>query len=45
VTRKNLGEGTTQIEGLDGRIPVDTRTYIEMVDVKKRDNRVIELEL
>ncbi len=45
VTRKNLGEGTTQIEGLDGRIPADTRTYIEMVDVKKRDNRIIELEL
>jgi len=45
VTRKNLGEGTTQVEGLDGRIPVDTRTYREMVDVKKRDNCVIELDL
>lgn len=46
VTRKNPGEGTTQIEGLEGRIePVRaTRPYVGFVDVGKRDHRVIELE-
>jgi len=46
VTRKNPGEGTTQVEGLEGRIePVRaTRPYVDFVDLRKRDNRVIELE-
>jgi ureidoglycolate hydrolase len=48
VTRKNPGEGTSQIEAIqDGRVErvPTSRPYVEFVDVKKRDNRVIELEL
>ena len=48
VTRKNPGEGTSDGEGLeDGRIEriPAKRPYVEFVDVKKRDNRLIELEL
>jgi ureidoglycolate hydrolase len=48
VTRKNLGEGTSDVEVLEEgrieRIP-SRRPYVEFVDVKKRDQRVIELEL
>jgi ureidoglycolate hydrolase len=48
VTRKNPGEGTSQVEPLEEgrieRIP-RSRPYVEFVDVKKRDNRIIELEL
>ena len=48
VTRKNPGEGTSQVEVLEEgrieRVPA-SRPYVEFVDVKKRDNRVIELEL
>lgn len=48
VTRKNPGEGTSQVEVLEEgrieRVPA-TRPYVEFVDVKKRDNRLIELEL
>ena len=48
VTRKNPGEGTSQVEVLEGglieRVPA-SRPYVEFVDVKKRDSRVIELEL
>jgi hypothetical protein len=48
VTRKNPGEGTSQIEAIqDGRVErvPSSRPYVEFVDVKKRDNRVIELEV
>jgi ureidoglycolate hydrolase len=48
VTRKNPGEGTSQVEDIEeGRIErVPTRRpYVEFVDVKKRDSRVIELEV
>ena len=47
VTRKNPGEGTSQVEGLEGRIEKipSRRPYVEFIDLKKRDNRVIELEL
>ena len=47
VTRKNPGEGTSQVEELEGRIErvPARRPYVEFVDFKKRDNRVIELEL
>jgi ureidoglycolate hydrolase len=48
VTRKNPGEGTSQVEAIaDGRIErvPQSRPYVEFIDVKKRDNRVIELEL
>jgi ureidoglycolate hydrolase len=48
VTRKNPGEGTSQVEALaDGRVErvPTSRPYVEFVDVKKRDNRIIELEL
>ncbi|MBI3795590.1 MAG: ureidoglycolate lyase [Deltaproteobacteria bacterium] len=48
VTRKNPGEGTSQVEvlaeGRVDRVPA-SRPYVEFVDVKKRDNRLIELEL
>ena len=48
VTRKNPGEGVSQVEAIaDGRVErvPASRPYVEFVDVKKRDNRVIELEL
>jgi ureidoglycolate hydrolase len=46
VTRKNPGEGTTDLENEvgTGRAP-GSRPYIEFLDLKKRDRRVIELEL
>ena len=46
VTRKNPGEGTTDLETEVGteKAP-DARPYIEFLDLKKRDRRVIELEL
>ena len=47
MTRKNPGEGVSATEELEGRIEriPASRPYVEFVDVKKRDNRVIELEL
>jgi ureidoglycolate hydrolase len=47
VTRKNPGEGTSQVEDLEGRIEriPSRRPYVEFVDVRKRDHRVIELDL
>jgi len=47
VTRKNPGEGVSATEELEGRIEriPASRPYVEFVDVKKRDHRVIELEL
>jgi len=47
VTRKNPGEGTSPGEELGGKIEkINTiRPYVEYIDLKKRDNRVIELEL
>lgn len=47
VTRKNTGEGTSPAGELEGKIEKAhaVRPYVEFVDFKKRDNRVIELEL
>jgi len=47
VTRKNQGEGTSPEDELQGKIErIHTiRPYVEYVDLKKRDNRVIELEV
>jgi len=47
VTRKNQGEGTSPEDELHGKIErISTiRPYVEYVDLKKRDNRVIELEV
>jgi ureidoglycolate hydrolase len=47
VTRKNQGEGTSPEDELQGKIErISTiRPYVEYVDLKKRDNRVIELEI
>ena len=47
VTRKNPGEGTSPAAELEGKIEkISTiRPYVEYVDLKKRENRVIELEL
>ena len=47
VTRKNPGEGTSPGEELGGKIEkINTiRPYVEYIDLKKRNNRVIELEL
>ncbi len=46
VTRKNPGEGTTDLatEVGTGRAP-GSRPYIEFLDLRRRDRRVIELEL
>jgi hypothetical protein len=45
VTRKNTGEGNSPAGELEGRIELANavRPYVEYVDLKKRDNRVIEL--
>jgi hypothetical protein len=47
VTRKNPGEGISPAAELEGKIEKAhaVRPYVEYVDLKKRDNRVIELEL
>lgn len=47
VARKNTGEGNSPAGELEGRIELANavRPYVEFVDLKKRDNRVIELEL
>ncbi len=47
VTRKNQGEGTSPEDELQGKIErISTiRPYVEYVDLKKRDSRVIELEV
>jgi ureidoglycolate hydrolase len=47
VTRKNAGEGNSPAGELEGRIELANavRPYVEYVDLKKRDNRVIQLEL
>ncbi|HKA55936.1 MAG TPA: ureidoglycolate lyase [Candidatus Binatia bacterium] len=47
VTRKNLGEGSSRSEDLEGLIEreKEVRPYVEYVDLKKRDNRLIEVEL
>lgn len=47
VTRKNQGEGTSPEDELQGKIErISTiRPYVEYIDLKKRDNRVIELEV
>jgi ureidoglycolate hydrolase len=46
VTRKNAREGTTD-ENLDGRIERVSakRPYVGFIDLKKRYNRILELEL
>lgn len=47
VTRKNQGEGNSPADELQGRIEKANavRSYVEYVDLKKRNNRVIELEV
>lgn len=47
VTRKNPGEGTSPADELEGRIERASavRPYVEYVDLRKRDQRVLELEL
>jgi ureidoglycolate hydrolase len=47
VTRKNPGEGTSPTDELAGRIERvnAVRPYVEYVDLRKRDQRVLELEL
>lgn len=43
VTRKDPGEGTTDIEGAEQGRP-NRRGYVEFVNLKQRDGRAIELE-
>ncbi len=47
VTRKNDGEGISPAEELEGKIAAANavRDYVEFVDVRKRDNCVIELHV
>ncbi len=47
VTRKNGGEGTSPAGEMEGRIEQahSVRSYVEFVDMKKRDGWVIELEV
>jgi ureidoglycolate hydrolase len=46
VTRKNPGEGTTNLETEVGTAKAPSaRPYIEFLDLEKRDRRIIELEL
>jgi hypothetical protein len=47
VTRKNIGEGNSPADELQGKMERANaaRPYVEYVDLKKRDNRVIELEV
>ena len=45
VTRKNPGEGTTRETGGDLALTRSRRPYVEFVDLKQRDGRVLELEL
>ncbi len=44
VTRKDPGEGTSQAVERVELVPT-MRSYVEFVDLQKRDNRVVELEL
>lgn len=47
VTRKNAGEGNSPAGEMQGKIEHAhaVRAYVEFVDMKKRDNRMIELEV
>ena len=47
VTRKNEGEGNSPAGELEGKIEQAhaVRSYVEFVDMQKRDGRVIELEV
>ncbi len=47
ITRKNPNEGPSPAEELEGRIEAAhaVRDYVEFVDVCKRDNKVIQLEI
>ena len=47
ITRKNPGEGPSPAEELEGQIARAhaVRDYVEFVDVCKRDNKVIQLEI
>lgn len=47
VTRKNAGEGISPAGEMEGKIEQAhaVRSYVEFVDMKKRDGRVIELEV
>ena len=47
ITRKNEGEGSSPAGEMEGKIEQAhaVRSYVEFVDMKKRDGRVIELEV
>tara|TARA_Y100001934_G_C12223905_1_gene712059 strand:+ start:104 stop:655 length:552 start_codon:yes stop_codon:yes gene_type:complete len=47
VTRKNDGEGISPAEELEGNIDAAhaVRDYVEFVDIKKRDDRMLKLTL
>jgi ureidoglycolate hydrolase len=45
VTRKNSGEGTTNVIEVDDENIEYTRKYIELVNIRRRDSRQIVLEL
>ena len=47
MTRKNEGEGISPAGEMEGKIEQAhaVRSYVEFVDMKQRDGRVIELEV
>jgi ureidoglycolate hydrolase len=45
ITRKDSGEGTTNVVEVDDESVEYTRGYIELVNIRKRDGRQIILEL
>jgi ureidoglycolate hydrolase len=45
ITRKDPGEGTTNVEQVDDETLKYTRTYIELVNILQRDKKQIVLEL
>ena len=47
VTRKDTGEGTSPAEELEGKIERASavRPYVENINMSKRDDKVIELEV
>jgi ureidoglycolate hydrolase len=45
ITRKDAGEGTTNVVEVDDESIEYSRGYIELVNIRRRDNRQIVLEL
>ncbi len=47
VTRKDAGEGRSPAEELEGKIATAhaLRSYVEFVDLRERDGRVVQLEI